>query len=164
MKRVFMKIRDFIFGKKVKKYEEVERVITPFEFPLEMDDVLESESGIDAKEFRAKAKPTPWDVIDNSLEAHKKFKKESVRKELQMLLRNKILDEQSEKEKWMFRYLMQRSNRYISPTEVGRAYGKKVKGRDDYNSGHSRKVLLTFVHQRLALQNKDNHYMYKPLK
>jgi hypothetical protein len=158
MKRVFIKIKEFFCGKKVvtEKKSKVEKTVKPFEFPLSMDDDLETKPN--------KRRPRKdWQVIDNSTKAHRAFKRQAVQKEVRVIKRNATIDKMSDKEKWMFRYLMKNGTRFISPTEVGRTYGKEVLGKDHYNSGHSRAVLMEFVDLKLATKNEENHYKYLPI-
>ena len=167
MKQVFIKIKEFFCGKKSapEKKLKVGKTVQPFEFPLSMDDDLDT--GIDAPELRAKLKKAnkkDWEVIDNSRKAHRAFKRHAVQKEVRVIKRNAVVNRFSDKEKWMYLYLMKNANRYISPTEVGRTYGKEVLGKTNYNSGHSRAVLLEFVELKLADKNKDNHYQFIPIK
>jgi hypothetical protein len=158
MKRVFIKVKEFFCGKKSapEKKSKVSKTEQPFEFPLSMNDDLETKSN--------KRPPRKdWKVLDNSKKAHRAFKRQSVQKEIRVISRNNLVDRMSEKERWMFRYLMKNGTRFISPTEVGRTYGKEVLNKDHYNSGHSRAVLMEFVKLKLATKNQENHYKYLPI-
>ena len=70
------------------------------------------------------------------------------------------------KEEWMLNYLKENSNyrngnsvEYISPTEVGRAYGES-KGKKGYHSSVSCPVLLKLTKFGLIQRNENGHYKY----
>ena len=148
MKRLFISIKEFLFKKKQtqKSVISTEKKVSekPFEFPLKIDEI---ESQI------VEEKNEKMNFGSHTFERQEKSEK---RKSEDILL--------SEKEKWVYEYLKNNGDRYISPTEVGRNYGINVRNRRDYNSGHSRAVLLKLVSFKLATTNSESHYKYNHLK
>ena len=47
---------------------------------------------------------------------------------------------------------------WMSPTELGRTYGRLIKKRYDYNAGHSRNCLQRLLKMKLVKVNKKGHY------
>ena len=47
---------------------------------------------------------------------------------------------------------------WMSPTELGRKYGRIVKKRNDYNAGHSRHCLQRLLKMKLVVVNEKGHY------
>lgn len=63
------------------------------------------------------------------------------------------------KEKWMLEYLKSNRTQYLSPTEVGKAYGNS-KGKKNYHSAEASPVLLKLVKKNLVERNEHGHYRY----
>ena len=147
-----------MFGKKqtqkTTKKDTVTSTQPPYEFKYDYED----------KKKEPKEATVLKGTIDNSQRANKKFQQESMRKVMNTEIRNRRIEGLSEKETWMLNFLKKNVRRYVSPTEVGRTYGEEVKNRKDYNSGHSRAVLLKLVSFKLAVMNEENHYKYNTIK
>jgi len=72
----------------------------------------------------------------------------------------------TKKQEWMLNYLKENSNyangkavEYVSPTEVGRAYGES-NGKRGYHSSTASPVLLKLTELGLISRNENGHYKY----
>ena len=72
----------------------------------------------------------------------------------------------TKKQEWMLNYLKENSNyakgkavEYVSPTEVGRAYGE-AKGKKGYHSSTASPVLLKLTELNIIKRNHNGHYKY----
>ena len=70
------------------------------------------------------------------------------------------------KQQWILNYLKNNSDyangkadEYVSPTEVGQAYGR-FRGKNGYHSSTASPILLQLVKFGLAERNDKGHYKY----
>lgn len=73
-------------------------------------------------------------------------------------LLKEIEDSLTDKQKWMLVYCFERINEFVSPTSVGRAYGKEVKNKQGWGSQHASKSLTQMVAMGLLEKNEAGHY------
>lgn len=66
----------------------------------------------------------------------------------------------SSRQKWVYNYLKNfcKKGDWISPTQVGKEYGKSVLGRDDCHSATGSPILKELLSSSLVERNTKGHY------
>jgi hypothetical protein len=68
-------------------------------------------------------------------------------------------EDMTDKQKWIYDYMRDNAERFISPSEIGREYGKS-KGKAKWGSQHSSKTLIAMVNKKVLEKNHDAHYRF----
>ena len=148
MKKLFMSIYNFLFTRKKEK-----ETITTIKISVDEKPISDQVEKLRQDRIKREENSKPPVFSDGEIKTSIREKEKHIYSEMS------ILSTLTEKEMYMFDYVKTKGG-FVSPTETGRSYGRQIKGRSDYNSGHARACLVGLVKKGLLMSNSEGHYKY----